>query len=103
MAGRSGADEAVALIQTGHATAKREPGISGRLMNGEEGTTKTLTKTTRSACDATKGRTRGRFARVGKETTINGNNNMSIGRENKSDEGSDSRCLRKVVRGSCLT
>jgi hypothetical protein len=64
MAGRSGADETVALIQTGHATTKREPGISGRLMKGEEGTTKTLTKTTRSACDATKGRTRGRFARV---------------------------------------
>jgi hypothetical protein len=47
MAGRFGADEAVALIQTGHATTKREPGISGRLMKGEEGTTKALTKTTR--------------------------------------------------------
>lgn len=105
MAGRFGADEAVALIKTGHATTKREPGISGLLMNGEEGTTKTLTKTTRSACDATKGQTKGRFARVGKETTINGKNNMSIDSGgNKRDEGGrdDSQCLREVVRGSCL-
>ena len=46
MAGIPDGDEAVALIQTGHATAKREPGISNIPMNGEEGITKTLTKTT---------------------------------------------------------